>query len=301
MKKVTIENILYSPIYLCFKLHAMLPLRVLYILSDILFFPLYYVIRYRRKMVIENMRNSFPEKDDKEILRIERAFYHHFCDYIVETIKLMHISDKEMRKRTQFYGIELLDKATAEGRSCLMYLGHYGNWEWVPSVTLWMHNPEVIFAQIYRPLKNKWFDHFFLKLRSRFNSHCIPKQDTLREIIRYRNSGQPSITGFMADQTPSPANIHFWVTFLNQDTPVLTGVEKIAKKVDFAVFYFDVEKVKRGYYAVTIREVELHPKEAPEFDITRKYMDLMENTIRRAPEYWLWTHNRWKHKGLKKK
>ena len=252
-------------------------------------------------MVIENMRNSFPEKDDKEILRIERAFYHHFCDYIVETIKLMHISDKEMRKRTQFYGIELLDKATAEGRSCLMYLGHYGNWEWVPSVTLWMHNPEVIFAQIYRPLKNKWFDHFFLKLRSRFNSHCIPKQDTLREIIRYRNSGQPSITGFMADQTPSPANIHFWVTFLNQDTPVLTGVEKIAKKVDFAVFYFDVEKVKRGYYAVTIREVELHPKEDPEFDITRKYMDLMENTIRRAPEYWLWTHNRWKHKGLKKK
>ena len=191
MKKVTIENILYSPLYLCFKLHAMLPLRVLYILSDILFFPLYYVIRYRRKMVIENMRNSFPEKDDKEILSIERAFYHHFCDYIVETIKLTHISDKEMRMRTQFYGIELLDKATAEGRSCLMYLGHYGNWEWVPSVTLWMHNPEVIFAQIYRPLKNKWFDHFFLKLRSRFNSHCIPKQDTLREIIRYRNSGQP--------------------------------------------------------------------------------------------------------------
>ena len=129
MKKVTIENILYSPLYLCFKLHAMLPLRVLYILSDILFFPLYYIIRYRRKMVIENMKNSFPEKDDKEILRIERAFYHHFCDYIVETIKLMHISDKEMRKRTQFYGIELLDKATAEGRSCLMYLGHYGNWD----------------------------------------------------------------------------------------------------------------------------------------------------------------------------
>ena len=105
----------------------------------------------------------------------------------------------------------------------------------------------------------------------------------------------------MADQTPSPTNIHFFFTFLNQDTPVLTGVEKIAKKVDFAVFYFDVEKVRRGYYAVTIREVELHPKEASEFDITLKYMGLMENTIRRAPEYWLWTHNRWKHKGLKKK
>lgn len=299
MKKETVENILYSPLYLYFWLHALLPLQILYVFSDILFYPLYYIIRYRRKIVFENIRNSYPEKEIKEIRRMEKAFYHHFCDYIVETIKLLHISDDEMRKRARFFDTDKFDKATSEGKSCLVYLGHYGNWEWVPSVTLWMKNSSsVVSAQIYRPLNNKWFDRFFLKLRSRFGSYCIPKQDTLREIIRFKRSGKPSITGFMADQTPSPANIHYWTIFLGQDTPVLTGVEKIARKVNFQVFYFDVEKVKRGYYKITIREVELEPDKTEDFQITEKYVRMMENTINRAPEYWLWTHKRWKHKAL---
>ncbi|MCH5328128.1 MAG: lysophospholipid acyltransferase family protein [Coprobacter sp.] len=301
MKKETWENICYAPLYGFFKLHALLPLCVLYVLSDILFFPLFYIVRYRRKMVFRNMRNAFPEKSVAEIRRLEKDFYHHFCDYIVETIKLLHISDEEMHRRMQFYGMEQLDKVTAAGRSCLVYLGHYGNWEWIPSVTLWSQTPQVLFAQIYRPLKNRWFDRFFLNLRSRFHSCGIAKQDTLREIIRFRNSGQITVTGFMADQTPSPANIHFWMTFLNQDTPVLTGVEKIARKVDSAVFYFDVEKVRRGYYTATVREVCLCPKESAEFEITRRYMELMQTTIERNPAGWLWTHDRWKHSYLKHK
>ena len=286
MKKETSENILYFPLYFYFWLHALLPLKILYILSDILFFPMFYIVRYRRKLVYQNMKDSFPEKSEKEIRRMEKAFYHHFCDYIVETIKLLHISDKETRKRVKFHNTEALQEIVDNGGSCLMLLGHYGNWEFVPSVTLWMRKGSVIFAQIYRPLKNKWFDRFFLKLRGRYHSECIAKQDTLRSILRYKSSGRPSITGFMADQTPSPANIHHWVNFLNHDTPVFTGVEKIAHKVGFSVFYFDVEKIKRGYYSVTIRE----------FEITNKYMEMMETTILRAPEYWLWTHNRWKHK-----
>lgn len=296
MKKETSENILYFPLYFYFWLHALLPLKILYILSDILFFPMFYIVRYRRKLVYQNMKDSFPEKSEKEIRRMEKAFYHHFCDYIVETIKLLHISDKETRKRVKFHNTEALQEIVDNGGSCLMLLGHYGNWEFVPSVTLWMRKGSVIFAQIYRPLKNKWFDRFFLKLRGRYHSECIAKQDTLRNILRYKSSGRPSITGFMADQTPSPANIHHWVNFLNHDTPVFTGVEKIAHKVGFSVFYFDVEKIKRGYYSVTIREISKNPKETEEFEITNKYMEMMETTILRAPEYWLWTHNRWKHK-----
>ena len=296
MTKETSENILYFPLYFYFWLHALLPLKILYILSDILFFPMFYIVRYRRKLVYQNMKDSFPEKSEKEIRRMEKAFYHHFCDYIVETIKLLHISDKETRKRVKFHNTEALQEIVDNGGSCLMLLGHYGNWEFVPSVTLWMRKGSVIFAQIYRPLKNKWFDRFFLKLRGRYHSECIAKQDTLRSILRYKSSGRPSITGFMADQTPSPANIHHWVNFLNHDTPVFTGVEKIAHKVGFSVFYFDVEKIKRGYYSVTIREISKNPKETEEFEITNKYMEMMETTILRAPEYWLWTHNRWKHK-----
>ena len=296
MKKETSENILYFPLYFYFWLHALLPLKILYILSDILFFPMFYIVRYRRKLVYQNMKDSFPEKSEKEIRRMEKAFYHHICDYIVETIKLLHISDKETRKRVKFHNTEALQEIVDNGGSCLMLLGHYGNWEFVPSVTLWMRKGSVIFAQIYRPLKNKWFDRFFLKLRGRYHSECIAKQDTLRSILRYKSSGRPSITGFMADQTPSPANIHHWVNFLNHDTPVFTGVEKIAHKVGFSVFYFDVEKIKRGYYSVTIREISKNPKETEEFEITNKYMEMMETTILRAPEYWLWTHNRWKHK-----
>ena len=296
MKKETSENILYFPLYFYFWLHALLPLKILYILSDILFFPMFYIVRYRRKLVYQNMKDSFPEKSEKEIRRMEKAFYHHFCDYIVETIKLLHISDKETRKRVKFHNTEALQEIVDNGGSCLMLLGHYGNWEFVPSVTLWMRKGSVIFAQIYRPLKNKWFDRFFLKLRGRYHSECIAKQDTLRSILRYKSSGRPSITGFMADQTPSPANIHHRVNYLYHDTPVFTAVEKIAHKVGFSVFYFDVEKIKRGYYSVTIREISKNPKETEEFEITNKYMEMMETTILRAPEYWLWTHNRWKHK-----
>ena len=189
MKKETLQNIVYSPLYLWFKLHAILPMRILYILSDILYFPLYYIVHYRRKLVSENLRKAFPDKTDKELKQLEQKFYHHFCDYIVETIKLMHISDEEMRRRMKFEQVEIIDRLFAENRSIIILLGHFGNWEWVPSVTLWTRTPDVMFAQIYRPLKNKWFDRFFLKLRSRFGSVCIAKQDTnetFGQTVHYR-------------------------------------------------------------------------------------------------------------------
>lgn len=292
-----LENILYSPIYFFVWLHSLLPFRALYILSDILYLPLYYIIRYRRKLVFESMRNSFPNKSEKEITRMVKAFYHHFCDYIVETIKLLHISDAETKRRFIIENIEVLQRALDERRQVILMLGHYGNWEYIPSIALWLNAPEgAVMGEVYRPLKNRWFDKFFLKLRSRYNTVNIPKNDIFREYIKYRRDKRPAIAGFMADQTPSPANIYYWTNFLNQDTPMLTGIERIAQKLDCSLVYADVIKLKRGHYKIVFEEITQTPKEYKEFELTEIYTRLMEKTILRAPEFWLWTHKRWKHK-----
>ena len=292
-----LENILYFPLYLAIWLLSLLPFCILYILSDILFLLVFYVTKYRRKVVYNNMRNSFPDKTEKEVRKIEKEFYRHFCDYIVETIKLMHISDATTKKHFVMENTEVLQKALDEQRQVILMLGHYGNWEYIPSVTLWVNVPEGgKLGEVYRPLKNKWFDEFFLKLRSRYNTINIPKNDVLREFIKFRRDKTPVVIGFMADQTPSPINIHYWSNFLNQDTPMLTGIERIAQKLDCTLAYADVIKIKRGYYKIVYSEITQTPKEYKEFEITEIYTRMMEKTILRAPQFWLWTHKRWKHK-----
>ena len=243
------------------------------------------------------MRNSFPNKSEKEIRKMQRAFYQHFCDYIVETIKLLHISDATTKRRFVMENTEILQKALDEKRQVILMLGHYGNWEYVPSITLWVDCPkDGLMGEVYRPLKNRWFNEFFLKLRSRYKTINIPKNDVLREFIKYRRDKRPVVIGFMADQTPSPVNIHYWSNFLNQDTPMLTGIERIAQKLDCTLVYVDVIKEKRGHYRIVYSEITQTPKDYKEFEITEIYTRLMEKTILRAPEYWLWTHKRWKHK-----
>lgn len=288
-----LNKIIYYFLYGIMYLHALLPFRVLYFMSDILYVLVYKVVGYRLRVVRQNLKASFPEKTEVQLKCLEQEFYHHLCDYFVETIKLLHISDEEAYKRMQFEGVDQIVEVTDIGNSCLVFLGHYGNWEWIPSVTRGFKKGEVL-GQIYRPLKNKAFDELFLKIRSRFGSVGIAKNDTLRAIIRMRKEEKRMIVGFMADQTPSINNIHYWTSFLNQDTPVFTGVERIAKQTGFVVMYFDVEKIKRGYYKATVRLVSDNPKDEPEFAITERYMRMMETTILRNPAYWLWTHKRWK-------
>lgn len=283
-------NIIYAILYL----HALLPFKVLYILSDILYFWAYKVIRYRVKVVRENLKVSFPEKSEKERKKIERQFYHHFTDYFVETIKLLHISDKEIQERMEFKNVELVKDLMKDGNSSIMYLGHYGNWEWVTSINLLFD--DCLLGQIYRPLKNKIFDDIFLKIRSRFDSVSIAKNNTLRTIVNYKKQGQKILIGFMSDQTPAWNNIHYWTKFLNHDTAVFTGVERIAKQTGFSVTYLDITKVGRGKYTAVVKLITDNPKDEPEFAITEKYIREMETTILRNPAYWLWTHKRWKYK-----
>jgi KDO2-lipid IV(A) lauroyltransferase len=284
---------LYGLINIAWFVASLLPLRVLYGVSDILYFPLYYWIRYRRRVVRKNLLNSFPDKDLKEIIQIEKGFYAFFCDYVVETLKLFSMSEKEMRKRMSFEGLEAVESQMGGDRSCILCLGHYGNWEWISSLPL--HLDKSIYpGQIYRPLRNKLSDRLFLKVRGRFGANSIPQEQTLRKIVHLRNDRKRFMFGFIADQVPVWTSIRRWIDFLNQDTPVFLGPERIARQTGASVFYVDVKRVKRGYYRCDFILLAHDPLELPEFALTDKYFHCLENTILREPRYWLWSHNRWK-------
>ena len=293
------DNFLYMILFIWVKVHAVLPLPILYLLSDILYFFIFYVARYRRKVVINNIKNSFPDKSENENKRLERRFYRHFADYIVETIKLAGISQKELLRRAYVQNPELILDLLDKGHTCIILsMGHYGNWEWFSGVSSCL-NGRANIHQIYRPLTNKAFDRLFIYIRTRFNSFGIKKNDTVRDMITLKRNKTHALVAFIADQTPNKANLHYWTTFLNQDSAILTGPEKIAKKMDIPVVFIDTIKVKRGFYTINIIPITEKPKETPEYYITNKYVELMERCIMRDPAYWLWSHKRWKHKKVK--
>ena len=286
-------KLLYYIVFAVWYVFSLLPLRILYMLSDLLFWLLYAVVGYRKAVIRKNLKESFPEKSEEELRKIERGFYRFFCDYLVETIKMMTISKENIRRRLTFKGTELVDEIVESGQSCAVYLGHLGNWEWVTSLPLWV-TPKAQCGQIYHPLENKEFDRLFLYSRQRLGAKCIAMQDTLREILNYRKENQPVVIGYISDQVPFWTNIHHWVDFLHHDTPVLTGTERIARKVNHAVFFLDVHRVRRGYYEAEFKLITREPQKMGEFEITDIYFKLLEESIRRAPEFWLWSHNRWK-------
>lgn len=280
-------------VYGIVKLISYLPLRVLYFFSDIIFLFVYYIFRYRRSVVTNNLTHSFPEKSEKEIHKIRKEFYHHFCDLIIETIKQWTISEEEIKKRCKFLNPEIFDTYKASGKSIITILGHYGNWEWLTSFAIWK---DAYYLPIYKPLHNKVFDKMFLQIRKRFGAEPLAKDDTLRTMIAYRNAKKYTATVFIGDQTPNKHNLNYWTNFLNQDTPVLLGTERIAKKLDQIIVFIHMKKVKRGYYEVNFIPLFDNPKETAEFEITEKHTRILEDIIKEEPAYWLWSHKRWKHK-----
>ena len=292
--KITSSGILYGLVRLC----AFLPLPALYLISDIFLYPIvYYVVRYRLSVVRMNLKNSFPDKAKAELRGIERKFYRHFCDSFQETIRILGMSEKEARMRMVFKNLELITDISKHGQGVLLLLGHYGNWEYQPFIYIYLQAFESKKAfNIYRPLKSKAFDDLYLKIRSHFGGVNITKNETYRTVIRLRRDGVAGMFGLISDQSPSGANLHYWTNFLNQETSILTGPERIAKQTGFAVIYADVEKLSRGYYQTTFKLISDKPDETAENEITEKFARLMEETIVREPAYWLWTHKRWKHK-----
>lgn len=281
-------------VYYIFYTLSLLPFRVLYALSDFEFLIVYRLIGYRRKIVRSNLTSSFPEKNKAEIKEIERGFYHWFCDYFFETIKLLSLSDKELKKRLVITNSAEHEKWFKQGRNTAAILGHYCNWEWLSRVGYEMEQNRRG-CLIYDPLHSKAFDHLFLRIRTYPPTGVpVPKKQILRQLLSWKREGRMSLCGYIADQAPKWENIHCWLPFLNHNTPVFTGAERIMRKMNNVVYYVDMTRPKRGYYQVTYRLITDDPNSLPEFEITRRFFQMLETSIHNNPVPYLWTHNRWK-------
>ncbi len=289
------EKIIYGIIFSILYILSLMPLRLLYIISDGLYLLAYKCIAYRKRLVHKNLTEAFPEKSEEDITRIEKGFYHFLTDYAVETIKLMSISKREMKRRVTFSNLKAIEDAAERGQSTSAYIGHYCNWEWITSIGLQLqHNKKINIAQVYHVLENKISDKIFLYIRSRMNTMCVPMQDILRKRIMCHKEDKIIVTGYISDQVPEWNNIHHWINFLNHYTPVITGTETITKRFGDQAIYLDLSRPRRGYYNIDIKVLEKDTKNIPDWELTDMYFKELEKTIRRQPELWLWSHNRWK-------
>ena len=274
-------------------LFSLLPFRVLYVLSDLGYVLLYHIIGYRKAVVFQNLRNAFPEKSEEERRAIARKFYRFLPDLLVEAVKMRSITASDVEKRMTLRQTEELYRHLRAGKGVIGVTAHYGNWELgIHRLSLMTEYPTLI---IYKPLRNKAVDTVYNAIRSRFGAIMVPMKQTLRKIVAFRD--RPHISMFVADQTPGRSNSHYFIDFLNQKTPVYTGVEKIAKATGFPVVFCHIDRVKRGRYCCTFSTLVEDPSALPEHGITDIHNKFTEDIIRRKPELWLWSHRRWKRKA----
>jgi len=269
---------------------ASLSFKTLYRVSDLL----YHILRlsgYRKNVVVENLRNSFPDKDEAEIEMLCEQYFRYLCDLILETFKTLRMTEKEAKERCVFNTTPWLEDLYEKKKSIIIVMGHYGNWEWAgPSFSLYTNYQLVV---IYRPLSNTYFENMMAGMRTKFGTRITPVNNTLRKMVEYRN--EVTATAFIADQTASQRDA-YWTTFLNQETAVFTGPEKLAAKFNYPVVYMNVNRTRRGYYTVSPELLFMEPKEAREGDISEAFTNRLEKEIVRDPVVWLWSHRRWKHK-----
>jgi Kdo2-lipid IVA lauroyltransferase/acyltransferase len=273
---------------------SLLPFSLLYILSDILFVVLYYIILYRRKVVQENLANAFPEKSWKERAQIERKYYRFLSDLIIESVKMLSVTEKYLMKHFRFNNIEDITKHFKAGRSVVAVTGHYGNWEWGSIITSLMF-PEPVLV-VYKPLANKNFNKLINDTRSRYGTVMVSMKNTLRKVVEFIKNGKKYVLVLVGDQTPPSEETQYFTTFLNQPTAVFLGIEKIAKLNNNPIVYFTISPYKRGYYECNIKGLIDNPKETSEYEITEAHTRELESVIRARPEFWLWSHRRWKFK-----
>lgn len=290
MKK---EDLQYNVIMGALKTFALLPLGVLYGLSDMAAFVLHRCVKYRRAVIRKNLHAAFPEKSEKEIRRIERGFYRHLTDVSVETLKMLHISDRQVRRRVRLSNEHLVAEALQGGHPIILYLGHFGNWEWVPAMTMMLSEPKKMGA-LYLPQREALMDRIIVKIRSRFNLLCIPKDTAFRRMVELRRESPSFMIGFIGDQRPmGKNNLRHWIRFLNQPTAILVGGETIGDKINARYLYVEARTLKRGHYELHFEKIAPDREAGGEFAVTKEYFRLLENSIRREPSNWLWSHNRW--------
>jgi Kdo2-lipid IVA lauroyltransferase/acyltransferase len=270
-----------------------LPFFILYRISDLMFVVTFFIVRYRKKTVFDNLRNAYPGKSKAEIRHIAIKFYRFLCDFMLESLKPYSISPDELDRRFRYTNPELMDEFHENGRDYALVSGHYGDWELNSAVATHAKRDALV---IYRPLQNKDMDRLFLKIRSRNKGTVMtPMESVYRVALEHRNNRKPYLIWFISDQRP-PRNNKFWTTFLNQPTPFFNGIEKLSRKLDLAVLYMHVKRVKRGFYEVTLKKLFDSVQDLPENAVILAFIRELEEEINKEPQYWLWSHKRWKYK-----
>jgi KDO2-lipid IV(A) lauroyltransferase len=269
---------------------SLLPFPLLYLLSDFLAFIMYYVIGYRKKVVFQNLKNSFPERSKEERTRIAKKFYRHFCDVTLESLKMFTISSDDAHKHIEYLDVDIPKKYFDQGKSIIVAMAHYNNWEMV-AVTVAQSTKHDVYA-IYKPLTSKYFDKKVIDSRQKYGLTMLHNRTVKEDFEKLKN--KLTATYFLIDQAPSMHSKPYWTTFLNQETGVLMGSEKYAKDYDFPVVFLDIQKPRRGFYSCRYIDVTGSPRSFAEGELTEKLTRLLEGIIQAKPEFWLWSHRRWK-------
>lgn len=285
---------MYHILLFCLKLISYIPLRVQYVFADILYYPFYYLVRYRRKVVRRNLVESFPDKSLQEVIGIEKKFYQYFLDTIFESLKLLTMSPREMQRRMVFRNPEAANAFLEKGVSVALYIGHYGNWEWITTVGRYL-SPKAQIIQIYHKFKGNAMERIMRELRERMGNKSVLRNETVRFIANAAQQGQTLCVGFLSDQSPKRRESKFFIPFLHHSVPVLTGTEKLIKHFGYATFYLTCRRVRRGYYEYEFIPLSDDSRSLPDFDLTCRYFERLEQEILREPELYLWSHNRFKY------
>jgi KDO2-lipid IV(A) lauroyltransferase len=275
-----------------------LPLQIHYLFADIVFFLSYYVVGYRKKVVTKNLNAAFPEKSDAEIKKIRRKFYKNFSDYMAETVKSFTINEHELRVRMQHLNQDIFHQAKKENKNVILLAGHVFNWEWFTALKTII--PQENCHPVYRKVNNDFWEDKVKIIRNNFGNKAIEAKEVIRHILRNPNDGN-SVYMFVADQTPHSSEVNFGINFLNQATPAFIGYDKLSTRMDMFFVYCEMKKVKRGFYQVNYYRIFPDGEKFQEFEVVRKFHQLLENTIKKRPDNWLWSHRRWKYASLIKR
>jgi len=270
-----------------------LPLKLLFLISEFITLLVYRVIGYRHAVVIENLHHSFPELPEKEIVHLARKYYRHLSVMIIENLYLRFVTEKQFVKRLEIEKREVFEQLYQKGKNIIVVMGHTGNWEFAAGMTRFISYRG---AAIYKKLTSPAVDKLYFDIRKRLGVIPVEMKEVFRKVVELGQENEPFILFMLADQSPTPGETHHWTTFLNQDTQVFMGPEKLAKKFDMPVVYCEIQKEKKGKYRAIPSVITEHPTETQPYEITERYYQLLEESIRRSPRYWLWSHRRWKYK-----
>lgn len=288
------QFILYKLVYPILWLISKLPWRFFYIFSTVIFFLVYYIVRYRRKTVTQNLKLVFPHKKHTEIYKIRRNFYKHICDMFLEMIRSISISNEEMKQRFKVLNLEKLHELEAKGENIIVFMAHYASYEWANVVDIQTNFQAV---GIYKQIGNKYFDRLVQQIRARFGSRIVTTKEAMKVITEDQLNNGLYMYALVSDQSPKINKATYWTDFMGIKIPAFLGAEVLSKRLGLNAYYLQVEKVKRGYYEAKLVTLTEDPENCKDYFIIKKYIQLLENQIHNNPEYYLWSHKRWKHRN----